>query len=116
MRKPPDSATARAPRCSEAESPPSVCASGTKTESRRAAGLGELAVRLAQLVLAELELQRADDGDRDHGRPGQHLLRAREGLEVDPGHLAVEPERLLPRADRVGDRSSWATSRTSTAA
>ena len=68
----------------------------------RAAGLDELAVRLAQLVLAELELERADHRDRDHGRAGQHLLRAREGLEVDPGHLAVEPERLLPRPDRVG--------------
>src|SRR5436190_5512757 len=30
---PPDSATARAPRYSDAESPPSVCASGTKTRS-----------------------------------------------------------------------------------
>src|ERR1051325_6283239 len=34
VRNPPDSATARAPRCRDAESPPSVCASGTKTESR----------------------------------------------------------------------------------
>src|SRR5512133_2724702 len=33
VRKPPDSATARAPRCSDAERPPSVWASGTKTES-----------------------------------------------------------------------------------
>ena len=33
VRKPPDSAAARAPRYSETESPPSVCASGTKTSS-----------------------------------------------------------------------------------
>ena len=100
--KPPDSATARAPRCSDVESPPSVWASGTKTESRARAGLDHRAVRLAQLVLAELELERPDDRDRDHGRAGQHLLRLRERLEVDPRHFAVEPERLLPRADRVG--------------
>ena len=34
VRKPPDSATARAPRWSDADRPPSVCASGTNTESR----------------------------------------------------------------------------------
>ena len=33
VRKPPDSATAFAPRCSDAVSPPSVCASGTTTSS-----------------------------------------------------------------------------------
>ena len=33
VRKPPDSVTARAPRYSEAERPPSVCASGTYTVS-----------------------------------------------------------------------------------
>ena len=33
VRKPPDSATASAPRCTDAVSPPSVCASGTKTAS-----------------------------------------------------------------------------------
>ena len=42
--------------------------------------------------------------------PVSDLLRAREGLEVDRGHLAVEPERLLPRPDRARDRSSAATS------
>ena len=33
VRNPPDSATAFAPRCSDAVSPPSVCASGTVTSS-----------------------------------------------------------------------------------
>src|SRR5205814_6238872 len=65
-------------------------------------GLHDLALGLAQLVLAEVDVERADHGDRDHGNPGQHLLRTSERLEVDPGHLAVEPERLLARPDRGG--------------
>ena len=52
VRKPPDSSTAFAPRCSDAVSPPSVCASGTTTSSLGAPGLDDLAV-LGQRVLAE---------------------------------------------------------------
>ena len=55
----------------------------------RASGLDHLAAGLLQLVLAELELDRADDRDRGHGDAGQHLLRARERLEVEPRHIAV---------------------------
>src|SRR6185503_16130488 len=63
--------------------------------------LDDLAVGLPQLVAAELELERADHGDRDHGRAGQHLLGPRERLEVDRGHLAVELGQLLAGLDRL---------------
>ena len=87
-------ATPRArPRCARA---------GRRRNRARATGLDHGAVRLPQLVLAELELDRPDDRHRDHGDAGQHLLRLRERLEVDPGHLAVQPERLLPGPDRGG--------------
>ena len=68
----------------------------------RAAGLDHFAAGLLQLVVAELELDWPDDRDRGHGDAGQHLLRVREGLEVDTGHLAVQAERLLASLDRGG--------------
>ena len=66
------------------------------------AGLRQTAERFLQLVLAELEHNRADDGDRNDGGSGQHLVRSGERRQVDRRHVPVETERLLSCADGVG--------------
>ena len=66
----------------------------------RAAALDHLAVRLGQLVLAELHDHGSDDRDGDDRDARQSLLRPYPGREVVRGDLAVETERLLARADR----------------
>ena len=101
VRKPPDSVTALIPRCIEAVSPPSVCASGTKTSSSLRARLEDRS-GVVQLVRPQRKHERACDRDGDHRRPGQLLRRLPPRLEVEADDLAVEPERLLPSANRVG--------------
>ena len=71
----------------------------------RPAALDDLAV-LRQLVLAERDGElRHRHGD--HGDSGHRLRRARERLEIEAGHGAVEPERLLAGADRRGVVLAW---------
>jgi hypothetical protein len=43
-----------------------------------APGLADAAERLLELVLAQLELERPDDRDGDHGGTREHLLRVHE--------------------------------------
>src|SRR5207248_9188941 len=57
--------------------------------------------RLGQLVVAELDPERTDDRHRRNGAAGERLLRTSERREVVRRHLPVEPERLLPGADRL---------------
>src|SRR5207248_9720251 len=49
----------------------------------RAAGLADASERLFELVLAELDLERADHRHGNHSGAGQHLLRVHERREVD---------------------------------
>ncbi len=63
--------------------------------------LGDPPERLLELVVAEVDVQRADDRHRDDRGSGQHLVRVLEGCEVDRRDLAVQPQRLLAGADRV---------------
>ena len=70
----------------------------------RPSRLAECSGRLLELVLPELDGERADDGDRDHGGAGVRLLRPRPGLVVvreglDADELA---DRVPPGADRLG--------------
>ena len=70
-----------------------------------AAGLDEAPERLLELVLAELELERPDHGDRDHGDPGERLLRIGKRGQVVREDLTVLGQRaqlVLPCLDRLG--------------
>ena len=66
-----------------------------------AAALLHAPVGLGELVLAERDPQRPDHRHRRDRDAGERLLRAGERRQVVRRHLAVEPERLLARADRV---------------
>ena len=57
---------------------------------------------LFELVLTELDLQRANDGHRDDCGAGQHLLGVDERRQVDSRHAVAQSKRLLPRLDRPG--------------
>ena len=57
-------------------------------------------VGLGQRVLAERDQERPHDRHRRHRHACQRLLRGGKRREVVRGDLAVEPERLLPGADR----------------
>src|SRR5207247_78154 len=57
---------------------------------------------LLQLVLAELELERPDDGHGDDGDAGQRLGRLGKRCEVVSGDDPVEAQQLLPGANRLG--------------
>jgi hypothetical protein len=67
-----------------------------------AARFGHPSKGLFELVLTELDLQRAHDGHRDDSRAGQHLLSVDERREVDSRHAVAESKRLLPGLDRPG--------------
>jgi hypothetical protein len=75
----------------------------------RAPGLGHTPERLLELVLAELELQRPDDGHRYDGCARQHLLRVDERRQVDLRHVTVQTKRLLACADRLLVVLPWPT-------
>src|SRR5262249_59141715 len=53
------------------------------------------------VVLAELQLQRADDRDGDDGGTREHLLCIDERRQVDRGDAVAQPERLLARPDAL---------------
>ena len=67
----------------------------------RTSRLGHAPERLLELVVAQLEHQRPDDGDRNHRRAREHLVCGRERREVDRRHVAVQSQCLLPRPDRL---------------
>jgi hypothetical protein len=62
----------------------------------------EAALGLLQLVLAELELDGADDRDGDDRDSGDRLGCLGERRQVVVGDNAVEAEQLLAGADRLG--------------
>ena len=64
----------------------------------------ERAVRLGQLVVAERDRERPDDGGRDHRNAGERLLRLDPWRQVLLEDLGVDStvERRLSRRDRVG--------------
>ena len=98
VRNPPDSAAALAPRCTDAVSPPSRVRERDDDLLLVAARLDHVAV-VRELVPAERDPQ-LRDRDRDDGDARDRFGRARPGREVERRDLAVEPERLLARADR----------------
>ena len=56
-----------------------------------AAGFGDAAEGLFELVFAELDLQGTDDGHRNDRSAGQHLLRGDERREIDLRHAVASP-------------------------
>jgi hypothetical protein len=54
-----------------------------------AAALDDAALGLLQLVLAELDVDRSDDGDGDEGGAGQRLRGLGKGLEIVVEDVAV---------------------------
>ena len=76
---------------------------------RLTARFGHTAERLLELVLAELDLERAHHRHRDHGRAGQHLLRIYERRKVDSRHPVAQPKRLLASLDRPRVVLAWPT-------
>ena len=69
----------------------------------RAAGLRSVPVGLLELVGAELDDERTDDRDRDHGGAGVRLLRAAPGFVVESEGLVADDvaDRFAPRRDRL---------------
>ena len=67
-----------------------------------AAGLGDAAEGLFELVFAELDLQGTDDRHRNDRGAGQHLLRSDERREIDLRHAVAESQCFLAGVDRFG--------------
>ena len=69
----------------------------------RAAGLAQRSRGLLELVGAELDDERPDDRDRDHGGAGMRLLGAAPGFVVERERLVADDaaDRVAPRRDRL---------------
>ena len=70
----------------------------------RAPGFVQRSLRLLELVGSELDHERADDGDRDHGGAGMRLLGTAPRLVVERERLVADDpaDRIAPCRDGVG--------------